>query len=58
MHRDSLEELDESVAREVFGCTQEQIEAWPFDLPAFSTDRNAAVRVAWGSGLLMNSGEL
>ena len=36
------EEIDEVVAREIFGCTQEQIDAWPFGVPAFSQDRNRA----------------
>ncbi len=38
------EELDEAVAREVFGLSQEQIDAWPWGVPGFSSDRNHA---AW-----------
>jgi hypothetical protein len=42
----SAEELDEAIARDVFCLPQEQIDAWPWGVPAFSVDRNFAAGVA------------
>lgn len=39
------EDLNESVAREVFGLFQEQIDAWPWSVPPFSSDRNYAAGI-------------
>jgi hypothetical protein len=39
------EELDIEVARDVFGLSQQQIDTWPFGVPAFSSDRSAAAQV-------------
>ncbi|MDD5177362.1 MAG: hypothetical protein PHQ05_13170 [Sterolibacterium sp.] len=40
------EELDAAIAREVFGVTQAVIDAWPWPVPEFSTDRRWAAAVA------------
>lgn len=39
------EELDQTVAREVFGLSQGQIDAWPWGVPHFSSDRNFAAGI-------------
>lgn len=44
----SDDDVDEAIAREVFGCTQQQIDAWPFGTPAFCGDRNYAADVVSG----------
>lgn len=38
--------LNEAIAREVFGVSQAQIDAWPWWVPAFCQDRNEAAAVA------------
>jgi hypothetical protein len=36
------EDLDQAVAREVFGLSQKEIDAWPWGVPPLSSDRNLA----------------
>jgi hypothetical protein len=42
---ENLEQLDVDVARLVFGVSQEAIDAWPWGVPCFSTDRGKAADV-------------
>jgi hypothetical protein len=42
---DDLEDLDRAIAREVFGLSQEQIDAWPWGVPEFSSSRSDAAKV-------------
>jgi hypothetical protein len=39
------QEIDEAIARELFGLSQEQIDAWPWGVPPFSTERGFAASV-------------
>lgn len=39
------EELDKSIAGEVFGISPTAIDAWPWGVPPFSTDRNCSAAV-------------
>lgn len=50
---DDAMEMDRAIAHEVFGIPLETLDAWPFPLPAFSTERreaNRAMTAVWGRG--------
>jgi hypothetical protein len=38
-------EIDMAIAKLVFGLSQAQIDAWPWGIPAFSTDRHCSADV-------------
>ena len=49
------EELDKEIAEHVFGIPRSQIDAWPWGVPEFSTDRRWAAAVV---GKMLSRGGL